>query len=95
MIKNILFSGIYDLDLEVLGTAGIEEKTVDDLVCIVVAKEAAQDAAQDAAGGNRPASTAAAASYKKSARQETINRPQPARLKGGLPNGARPKKASC
>ena len=53
-----------------LGTAGIEEKTVNDLVRIVEAKEAAGDAA----GGNRPAATAAAASsYKKSARQETTS----------------------
>ena len=62
MIKDILFSGIYDLNVhpEVLATAGIEDKTVNDLVRIE-----AKEAAQDTEGGNRPAATAAAASYKK------------------------------
>ena len=77
MIKDILLSGIYDLDVrrEVLGTAGIEEKSVNDLIRIVEAKEAARDAA----GGNRPAAAAAAASssYKKSARQDASVRPHP------------------
>ena len=94
VIKDILLSGIYDLDVrcEVLGTAGIEDRTINDLVCIVEAKEAAQDAA----GGGRPAATAAAApSYKKAAKQETAKRPQPARPRGGPPNGTRPKKARC
>ena len=56
VIKDILLSGIYDLDVrrKVLGTAGIEDKTVNDLVRIVEAKEVARDAA----GGNRPAATA-------------------------------------
>ena len=71
VIKDILLSGIYKLDVhrKVLGTAGIEDKSVNDLVRIVEAKEAARDAA----GGNRPAAEAAAASsfYKKPARQET------------------------
>ena len=37
VIKDILLSGIYDLDVrrEVLGTAGIEDKSVNDLVCMV------------------------------------------------------------
>ena len=66
VIKDILLSGIFDLDVrrEVLGTAGIEEKSAHELVCIVEAKEAARDAA----GGNRPATAAAASSsYKKAA----------------------------
>ena len=94
VIKDILLSGIYNLDVRrgVLGTAGIEDKTVNNLVHIVKAKEAARDAA----GGNRLAETAAAAfSHKKSARQETISRPQPAQLKGGPSNGPRLKKARC
>ena len=94
VIKDILLSGIYDLNVrrEVLSTAEIEDKTVNELVRIVKANEAARDAA----GGNRPAATAAAASsYKKSARQETTSRPQLARPRSGPPNGARPKKARC
>ena len=94
MIKDILLLGIYDLDVrrKVLGTAVIEDKTVNDLVCIVEAKEAAQDAA----GGNRPAATAAvASSYKKVAKQETPSKPQPVRPRGAPPNCVRPKKARC
>ena len=93
MIKDILLFGIYNLDVrrEELGTTGIEDKTINDLVRIVEAKEAARDAA----GGNRPAATSAAASYKKSTRQETTSRPQPARPGSGPPHGARPKKARC
>ena len=65
---------------------------MNDLVRIVEAKEAARDAA----GGNRPAATAAAASfYKKSARPETASKPQPAQPRGSPLNGARPKKARC
>ena len=62
MIKDILLFGIYNLDVrrEELGTTGIEDKTVNDLVRIE-----AKEAAQDTEGGNRPAATAAAASYKK------------------------------
>ena len=41
VIKDILLSGIYDLDVrrEVMGTAGIVDKSVNDLVRIVKAKE--------------------------------------------------------
>ena len=96
VIKDILLSGIYDLDVrrDVLGTTGIEEKSVNDLVRIVEAKEAARDAA----GGSRPATAAAASSsYKKSAKQNanTMPQPQPARPTKGPPNGARPKKLRC
>ena len=67
VIKDILLAGIYDLDVrrEVLGTAGIENTSMNDLVRVVEAKEAARDAA----GCIRPAATAAAASFKKPGRQ--------------------------
>ena len=47
VVKDILLSGIYDPDVrrEVLGTSGIEEKSVHEIIQIVEAKEAAQDAA--------------------------------------------------
>ena len=90
MIKDILLSGIYDLNVrhEVLGTAGIEEKSVNDLVRIVEAKEAA--------GGSRLATAAAATTSYKSSKQDAGSRPQhPPRPKGASPNGARPKKLRC
>ena len=76
VVKDILLSGIHDPDMrrEVLGTSGIEEKSVHDIVCIVEAK--------DAASNDRPATAAAAtSSYKKVRWQATVPAPvnQPAK----------------
>ena len=67
VIKDILLSGIHDPDVrrEVLGTSGIEEKSVHEIIRIVEAKEAARDAASSI----RPATAAAASSsYKKASK---------------------------
>ena len=84
-MKDILLSGIYDLDVrrEVLGTAGIEEKSIHKLIRIIEAKEAARDAA----GGNRPATAAASSSYKKALKQDAGNKPQQAQRQS---QGTRP-----
>ena len=73
VIKDILLSGIYNLNVrrEVLGTAGIENTSVNDLVRIVEAKEAACDAA----GCSRTTATEAAALFKKPVRQEAAGQP--------------------
>ena len=95
VIKDILLSGIYDHDVrrEVLGSSSIEDKSVNDLIRFVEAKEAACDAAV----GSRPAAAAAAASssYKKSSRQDSSSRPQQQQQRNGPPSGMRPKKLRC
>ena len=90
VIKNILLLGIYDQDVrrEVLGDRAIEDKSVNELVRFVEAKEAARDAALR----GRPATaTAAATSYKRSSRQDNNNQQQQ-QQRGCPPNNARPKK---
>ena len=78
VIKDILLSGIYNHNVcrEVLGSSSVKDKSVNDLIRFVEAKEAAHNAAV----GNRPAAAAAAASssYKKSSRQDNGSRPQAA-----------------
>ena len=95
VIKDILLSGIYDHDVrhEVLGSSSIEDKSVNDLIRFVEAKEAARDAAV----GSRLAAAAAAASssYKKSSRQDSSSRPQQQQQRNCPPIGVRPKKLQC
>ena len=69
VVKDILLSGIHNPDVrrEVLGTSGVEEKSVHEIIRIVEGKEAARDAASNA----RPATAAAAtSSYKKASEAE-------------------------
>ena len=71
VIKDILLSGIYDHDVrrEVLGNSITEDKSVNELIRFVEAKEAARNAAIC----GRPMATTAAASssYKKSSMQDS------------------------
>ena len=64
VIKDILLSGIHDHDVrrEVLGTVGVEEKSVHEIIRIVEGKEAARDAASNA----RPVAAAATSSVQES-----------------------------
>ena len=85
IVKDILLSGIYDHDVrrEVLGDGATEDKTVNELIRFVKAKEAARDAAI----GGRPAAATAAAtsSYKRSSRQDGNNPPQKLQQQQGFP----------
>ena len=75
VIKDILQSGIHEPDVrrEVLGTSGIEEKSIHEIIWIVEAKEAARDAASSI----RPATAVvASSSYKNASKLEAGSRPQ-------------------
>ena len=90
VIKNILLSGIHDHEVrrEVLGTVGVEEKSVHEIIRIVEGKEAARDAASNA----RPAAAAATtSSYKKAPAKPQ----QATRQTASPPSGAHPRKLRC
>ena len=96
IIKNILLSGIHDHNVcrEVLGTVGVEEKSVHEIIRMVKGKEAARDAASNA----KPAAAAATtSSYKKAPRQDANARPpQPTRQSASPPDGDRqPRRLRC
>ena len=59
VIKDILFSGIYDQEVrgEVFGDSAIEDKSVNELVRFVEAKEAARDAAWRQTGSDHGSSS--------------------------------------
>ena len=95
IIKNILLSGIHDHDVrrEVLGTVGVEDKSVHEIICMVEVKEAARDAASNTKPTTAAASTS---SYKKAPRDANARSPPTSRQPASLQDGDRqPRRLRC
>ena len=94
VVKDVLLNGIADADIkrDILGDATLGSETVQEVVTIVEAKEAARDAVATSC----TAQTAASSTYKNNARAKTLNAPAASTPPAsGPPHRLREKRCRC